>query len=59
MRHSLRGGGNGDLLVQVKVEIPRKLSDKQKDMLRQFEDSLSGKEYEAKKTFLDKIKEIF
>lgn len=51
--------GKGDLLVRVRVEIPRKLSDKQKDLLRQFEESSTGKEYENRKTFMDRVKEIF
>ena len=49
----------GDLLVRVRVEIPRKLSDKQKDLLRQFEESTTGKEYEGRKSFMDRVKELF
>jgi molecular chaperone DnaJ len=56
---SLRGGGNGDLLLRVKVEVPRKLNEKQKELLRQFENSLTGKEYENKKSFVDKLKGMF
>lgn len=51
--------GKGDLLVRVRVEVPRKLSDKQKDLLRQFEESSTGKEYETRKSFMDRVKEIF
>ncbi len=53
---SLRGGAPGDLLVSVKVEIPKKLTEKQKELLRQFENSMTGKEYADKKSFLDKLK---
>ncbi len=56
---SLRGGGNGDLLVRVKVEVPRRLNEKQKALLRQLEDSLTGREYSDKKTFADKLKGMF
>ena len=56
---SLRGGAQGDLLVHVQVEVPKRLSEKQKELLRQLEDSLTGKEYEGKKTFADKIKGMF
>ena len=56
---SLRGGGTGDLLVHVRVEVPRKLTEKQKELLRQLEDSLTGREYESKKSFADKIKDMF
>ena len=55
----LRGSGKGDLYVKVRVEIPKRLSDKQKELLRQFEDSLSGKEYEGRKSFMDRLKEGF
>ena len=52
----LRGSGKGDLYVTAKVEVPRKLSEKQKDLLREFEDSLNGREYERKKSFGDQVK---
>ena len=55
---SLRGGATGDLLVRVKVEVPKKLNEKQRELLRQLEDSLSGKEYEAKKAFAEKAKNV-
>ena len=55
---SLRGGSAGDLLVRVKVEVPKRLTDKQKELLRQLEESLTGKEYDAKKTFSDKVKSM-
>lgn len=51
--------GKGDLLVRVRVEIPRKLTEKQKEILRQFEDTTTGKEYENKKSFMDRVKELF
>ena len=55
----LNGSQRGDLVLNVQVEIPRKLSDKQKELLRQFESSLSGKEYSDSKSFLDKVKNLF
>lgn len=55
----LRGSGKGDLFVKVRVDVPRKLSDKQKELLRAFEDSLSGKEYETRKSFFDRMKDYF
>jgi len=55
----LRGSGKGDLLVKVRVEVPKKLSDKQKDLLRQFEDASTGKEYEGRKSFMDRMKDLF
>jgi molecular chaperone DnaJ len=55
----LRGSGKGDLYVTVRVEVPRRLGDKQKELLRAFEDSLSGKEYETRKSFFDRMKDLF
>ena len=55
----LHGTNKGDLIVKVRVEIPRRLSDKQKDLLRQFDESSTGKEYENSKSFFDKVKDIF
>ena len=55
----LRSTYRGDLILHIRVEIPRRLSEKQKDLLRQFEDASSGKEYETRKSFLDKVKDLF
>ncbi|MBQ8161950.1 MAG: molecular chaperone DnaJ [Clostridia bacterium] len=55
----LRGSGKGDLIVHVRVEVPRKLSEKQRELLRQFEETVTGKEYEGRKSFLDKIRDVF
>ncbi len=55
----LRGNGKGDLYVKVRVDVPRSLSDRQKELLRQFEDSLTGKEYEGRKSFFDRMKDYF
>jgi len=44
----LRGNGKGDLLVRVRVEVPRRLNDKQKEILRQLEASMTGKEYRGR-----------
>ena len=39
---SVRGGGTGDLMCTVMVETPVSLNRKQKDLLREFGESLSG-----------------
>ena len=39
---AVRGGPTGDLLCRVVIETPVRLSDKQKDLLRQFDDSLQA-----------------
>ena len=55
----LRGDGKGDLIVTVAVEIPKKLNEKQKDLLRQLDESMTGREYEGRKKFIDRVKEAF
>lgn len=55
----LRGSGNGDLYVTVSIDVPRKLSEKQKELLRAFESSMNGAQYEQKKSFLDRVKDAF
>ncbi len=49
----------GDLILHVHIDIPRRLSDKQKELLRQFDDASTGKEYDKRKSFLDKVKDLF
>lgn len=49
----------GDLIVRVRVEVPTRLSEKQKELLRQLDESSTGKEYKERKSFLDKMKELF
>lgn len=56
---SLRGGNKGDLYIEINVEVPKKLNEKQKDLLRQFEATTSGREYEQKKSFFDRMKDAF
>ena len=55
----IRGSGKGDLYVKIHIDVPRKLSETQKSLLRKFEDSLTGKEYETRKSFLERMKEYF
>ncbi|MDO4355633.1 MAG: molecular chaperone DnaJ [Clostridia bacterium] len=55
----LRGTGKGDLYVTAKVEVPRKLTEKQKDLLRQFDGVSTGNEYQEKKNFFDRLKDAF
>ena len=35
------------------------LTDKQKELLMQFDETLTGKEYEAKKSFFERVKDAF
>jgi molecular chaperone DnaJ len=56
---SRRTGVKGDLILTVRVETPTKLSEKQKELLRELDASMTGKEYEGRKSFADKIKDLF
>ncbi len=55
----LNRSDRGDQYVKVTVEIPSNLTKKQKELLKEFETSLSEKNYVKHKTFFDKIKESF
>ena len=55
----LRGTGKGDLYITAQVEIPKKLSEKQKELLREFEAITNGNQYEKKKSFFDRLKDAF
>ena len=55
----LRGAGSGDLYVTVSIDVPKKLNEKQKDLLRQFENSVEGGQYEQKKSFFERVKDAF
>lgn len=56
---SLRGYGKGDIIVKFTIETPKKLTDKQKELLQKFEESLNDKNYEQKTSFMKKIKKFF
>ena len=55
----LRSSGKGDLILRTKVEIPKRLNNKQKDLLRQFDETTTDKEYDSRKSFMDRVKELF
>ena len=55
----LRSNKKGDLYVKVVLEIPKSLSNKQKEVLREFDSSLDAKNYQKRKGFFDKLKDFF
>jgi len=56
----LRGTQRGDLYVRVNIDVPKRLNEKQKELLRQFEEMTYGKEYrDQKKNFFGKMKDVF
>ncbi len=49
----------GDQYVRVTVEVPKNLSQKQKQILKDFESVAEDKNYQKRKSFFEKIKGMF
>lgn len=54
----LRGNTRGDQYIKVVVDTPKKLNDKQKDILREFAKECGEDVHEKKKTFGQKIEDM-
>ncbi|WP_432664582.1 molecular chaperone DnaJ [Wukongibacter baidiensis] len=57
--HVLNGNGRGDQYVKVVVETPKRLNDEQKDILRKFAEVMGEDVHEQRKSFFDKVKDVF
>ena len=55
----LNGRGRGDMYVKCEVEIPKKLNKAQRDALKKFEGTLKEENYEKRKGFFKKLKDLF
>lgn len=55
----LQGRGNGDLVIEVQVETPTKLSARQKELLREFQGTETGEECPQSKGFFERLKEAW
>lgn len=55
----IRSNAHGDHYVRVSIEVPRNLSKEQKNILKDFEKSLSEKNYAKRKSFFEKLKNKF
>ena len=53
----LNGRGMGDLVVEIMVETPTKLTARQKELLRELQDSETGEECPQSKGFFERLKE--
>jgi len=53
------GGRRGSLVVQVQVEVPKKLSERQEELLRELADLERSEVSAHRKSFLDKLKDYF
>ncbi|OYY73372.1 MAG: molecular chaperone DnaJ [Gammaproteobacteria bacterium 28-57-27] len=55
----VRGGAIGDMICKVTIETPVKLSEEQKELLRRFEESLSGNHHRPQEhSWLDRVKKF-
>ncbi|WP_338466076.1 molecular chaperone DnaJ [Novosphingobium sp. ZN18A2] len=53
----LQGRGHGDLVIEIQVETPTKLSARQKEILREFQETETGEECPQSKGFFEKLKD--
>lgn len=55
----LQGHGRGDLVIEITVETPTKLSARQKEILREFQETETGEECPQSRGFFDRIKDAW
>ena len=56
---AVNGRGRGDQFVKVTLEVPKNLSDHHKELLRKLEDSDTAQNHPQRKSFRDKMKDLF
>ena len=54
----LNGRGKGSQFVRVTIEVPKNLTEKQKELLKEFESNASDHNYQKRKGFFDKLKDF-
>jgi molecular chaperone DnaJ len=55
----LNGRGHGDLVTQIEVETPTKLTQRQRDLLEEFRETETGEECPASSGFFGKLKDMW
>ena len=55
----LNSKSKGDQFVKIVIEVPKNLSSKQKDIIKEFEGISSDKNYSKRKSFTQKLKDLF
>jgi molecular chaperone DnaJ len=55
----LQGRGHGDLVIEIAVETPTKLTARQKELLRELQETETGDECPGSKGFFDRIKSVW
>ncbi len=54
-----RLGGRGDQLVEITVEVPTELNDRQKELILQLADELGESVQPQRRTFMEKLRDLF
>ena len=55
----VRTGHTGDLYVRVHIAVPKKMSNKQEELLRQFAEEAGDEVYPERSSFLGKVKDFW
>jgi molecular chaperone DnaJ len=55
----LQGRGRGDMVIEITVETPTKLSARQKELLRELQETETGDECPGSKGFFERIKSVW
>ena len=55
----VNGRGRGDEIFRVTIEVPRNLTSEQKRILKDFESTTGEHNYQKRKGFFDKLKDMF
>ena len=53
---AMNGRGFGDMVIEIEVETPTRLSPRQRELLEEFRDTETGEECPASKGFFQKLK---
>lgn len=53
---NVHGQGKGDLLLRILVETPTRLTSKQKELLKSFEEGQTAENHPKRKSFFEKVK---
>ncbi len=56
---NVHGRGRGDILVTVLVETPTKLTERQKELLKEFGELESANNFPQKQSFMEKLRSFF
>ncbi len=54
----LRGNGRGDQYVKVNIEVPKRLNERQKAILKEFSELSGDDVHEQRKSFFNKMKDV-